>query len=269
LGGRGPGVPPMPRLTGVPKRRCAQDRGFCRVTSILSRARGLEILMVMADLPFPPIGGGPTRNYQLLRRLARRHQVSLLAYAGTDAAQRVAALRALCRAVHTVEAAPLSPRTKRRQQLASLFSHSSYQRKSIYRPAMQALISRLVTQNAFDVVLVEFSQMTYFDFGSAPVLVLDEHNIDYEKLYRMYQMERSPLRKLYNWIEYRKVRREERDAWARFDGCSVTSERERSIVDRHRAFKPTAVVPHGVDLDYFRPAEGAPDPGRLVFTGSI
>jgi sugar transferase (PEP-CTERM/EpsH1 system associated) len=235
----------------------------------LNPQRDLRILMVMADLPFPPIGGGPTRNYQLLARLARQHAVSLLAYGAPDAAERVAALRPLCRAVHTVEPEPLSARAKRVKQLASLFSPASYQRLSAYRPAMQHLISRLVAGEHFDVVLVEFSQMTYFDFGSAPVLVLDEHNIDYEKLYRMYQTERSPIRKLYNWIEYLKVRREERRAWKRFDGCSVTSERERAIVNRHRPLGPTVVVPHGVDLDYFRPSDAALEPGTIVFTGSI
>jgi sugar transferase (PEP-CTERM/EpsH1 system associated) len=205
----------------------------------------------------------------LLARLARQHSVSVLAYGAPDAAERAAALRPLCRDVHTVEPEPLSPRAKRRKQLASLFSVGSYQRMSAYRPSMQNLIARLVAEEQFDVVLVEFSQMTYFDFGSAPVLVLDEHNIDYEKLYRMYQTERSPIRKLYNWIEYVKVRREERGAWKRFDGCSVTSERERAIVNRYRPSRPTVVVPHGVDLDYFRPSDVAPEAGTIVFTGSI
>ena len=62
------------------------------------------------------------------------------------------------------------------------------------------------------------------------MLVLDEHNIEYELLYRMYQTERSAIRRFYNWLEFTKFKREELSSWRRVSGCVMTSAREQQIV---------------------------------------
>jgi sugar transferase (PEP-CTERM/EpsH1 system associated) len=232
------------------------------------RPPGLRILIVAAELPYPPVGGGPTRTFHLIRELARRHSVSLVTYDEPGASHRVAALKQLCMGVYTVNDPLRSAPAKRRQQLKSITSLASYQRGRAYSPAMQAAISGLLEGQRFDVVQVEFSQMSHFDLGVGPVRVLDEHNIDYELLDRMRQIEGSPIRRLYYAIEAAKVRSEEQGAWDRFDGCVLTSEREQAIVRRHRPNLPTAVVPNGVDLDYFAPAP-AESPANLVFSGQI
>ena len=93
--------------------------------------------------------------------------------------------------------------------------------------------------------------------------------MEYELLYRMYQTERSPLRRLYNWMEYTKFRREEQDCWHKADACILTSEREQQILNAQMPRKPTHVAPNGVDIDYFRPSAASVDPNSLVFTGLI
>src|SRR5205823_6665014 len=119
----------------------------------------------------------------------------------------------------------------------------------------------------FDIIQVESSPMSGFDFGSRVPVLLDEHNVEYELLYRTFRTERSPLRKLYNWVEYRKFRGEERRAWRQVGGCILTSGREEAILRRYTARTPTLVVPNGVDIDYFRPSASQTDPDSIVFMG--
>jgi sugar transferase (PEP-CTERM/EpsH1 system associated) len=209
------------------------------------------------------------RNYQFLRQLSQRHRVSLLAFGPPDAHEERAALEQICQEVYTVEGGALRGLPKRRKQLASLFTGSSYLRKLFESPAAQRTLDAVTGAEQFDIIQVESSLMMNFRFRSSAALVIDEHNIEYQLLQRMYQVERSPIRKIYNLAEYLKFRREERGAWERSDGCIVTSARDEAILQQHVPGKPTAVVENGVDLEYFQPRGGSVDPASVVFTGRL
>ena len=111
--------------------------------------------------------------------------------------------------------------------------------------------------------------MFALDFGSRATVLLDEHNIEYELMYRMACAERALARKAYYWLEHRMLRHEERRSWQRADGCILTSAREEQILRRELPSKPSTVIPNGVDIDYFQPTDRAVDPNSIVFTGRI
>ena len=223
----------------------------------------MRILVLSPVLPYPPTWGFVTRVYQFLRLLASRHSVTVLTYADRDDSEEVAALREFCTAVHTV---PLERGSKRLGQLRSLVSPVSYQWRSHYSPLMQQRLTQLTADEQFDVIQVESSQLACFDFPAGPVLVLDEHNIEYELLYRTFLTERSPVRRAYNWIEFRKFRREETGAWRRATGISATSAREAEII-QDIAGRPARSVPNGVDVRYFSAGDEPADPDAIVLTG--
>jgi len=209
--------------------------------------------------------------YQLVRHLSRGHQVTLLTYGREDEgreveAENVAAIRAVGADVRVVPP-PRPTGGKRGAQALSLLSPRSYQTASLQSPAMQDTITRLLAGQTFDLVQVESSQMAGFDFGGRVPLVLDEHNLEYELLFRLYQGERSPGRRLYNWAEYVKFRREEQTCWRRADACLLTSGREREILRGLLPDKPAVTVPNGVDIEFYRPSDVAVEPDSLVFTG--
>jgi sugar transferase (PEP-CTERM/EpsH1 system associated) len=231
---------------------------------------GLRILLLTPSLPYPPIWGFGIRVLQLARELSRRHRVTLLCYGGDGAreeeAANAAAVRAVCDAVHVVPP-PRLLGGKRGAQALSLFSPLSFQTASLRSRAMQEKLTRLLMTQDFDLVQVESSQMAGFDFGTRTPVVLDEHNLEYELLFRLYQGERAPGRRLYNWAEYAKFRREEQAAWRRASACLLTSGREADILRGLLPTKPATVVPNGVDIDYYRPSDTPPQPDSLVFTG--
>ena len=65
--------------------------------------------------------------------------------------------------------------------------------------------------------------MACYRLPHSSCLVLDEHNIEYDILRRTTTAEPTSARKLYSWINYLKLRREERAAWRQFDGVTLTS----------------------------------------------
>ncbi len=225
----------------------------------------LNILIVSPTLPYPPTWGFGIRVLQMIRLLARRHRVTLIAHAEGDAAEGERGVReAGAVAVHTL---PLPGGSKRRAQLQSLFQRRSFQRSSLHSPQMQALITQTLRSETFDLVQIESSQMAGFDFGDACPLILDEHNIEYELLDRMRQTERMLTRRVYNGAEFVKFRQEEQACWKRVAGCLFTSEREAAIAQKIAPNTPIHVAPNGVDIERFHPSSVIPDPDRLAFTG--
>jgi glycosyltransferase involved in cell wall biosynthesis len=102
-----------------------------------------------------------------------------------------------------------------------------------------------------------------------PCLVLDEHNVEYDILRRTVESAGFG-RKVFNAINWRKLRREEMAAWSRFDGCTVTSVRDEEIIRFESPYARTAVVPNGVDTEGFTPRAGAKvEPLTMLFFGAI
>jgi len=167
--------------------------------------------------------------------------------------------------------------TKRLLQLGSLALPGSWERAQYRRSAFQRVLDDHLTVHRYDVVVSEFAFMGGYRISPAsgsrprsrPRLVLDEHNIEYDILRRTASAS-GFTRRVFNAVNWRKLRREETRVWRRFDGCTLTSERDAEIVRREVPSLPTSVIPNGVDVDLFRPgAPGDADPMTLLFFGAI
>jgi polysaccharide biosynthesis protein PslH len=228
----------------------------------------MKILVVSPHLPFPNWGFG-TRVNQLVRLLGEHHQISVLSYVRPDETDAAKALGHHCHAVYSVPAPSPLRGHKRLAQLAYLGSLRPYQMRRLHSGRMQSAIDDLMRSEQFDVVQVESAHAASFDYGDHSLQVLDEHNLEYELLYRMFHSERSLGRRLYNGLEYLKVRHSEELSWRHFAACLATSERERAVIAGRNGGKPVEVIPNGVDLDQFQPQLEAPDPDNIVFTGIL
>jgi polysaccharide biosynthesis protein PslH len=226
-----------------------------------------RILIVSPTLPYPPIWGSGIRVFELVRHLARNNDVTLLAHAGPDDEGKIEAMRAICAEVHTVSLDRPPGATSRAAQLASLWSPLPHHVLRLRSRELQAALNRLLRCERFDLVQLESSPLAELRIDSDAPVVLDEHNIEYELLRRACETEPGLHRKAFNWLEYVKFRRHEEASWGRVRALAVTSDREAAIVNGRLPGATVAVIPNGVDLDYFVPSEEAADPDSIVFTG--
>ena len=229
-----------------------------------------HLLLVSWWLPHPAQAwGGAIRTYHLLRHLAARYDMTLLAYGGPEAREHVASLASLATVRLVPPPATLTGR-KRIAQARSLLQNASFDASRLWSAAMQQAIDEVVGGTQPDAILVELSQMAHFRFPAGPCLIVDEQNIEFELHRRVARIERSLARRAFNWIEAIKIRREELRVWRRSDTCLVTSEREAAIIRTLVPSARTVVVPNGVDADYFQPGHSLPrDAATIVFTGRM
>lgn len=233
----------------------------------------MKLLWITPELPYPPFGGKNLRVYGLLEQLATRHRVSLIAFdrnpedhAGLDK------LKTIC---DDVVAVPVSRRQlsrhKRKGQLLSLFSGTSYLRRAYFSPRMQKTINDYVREHDFDVIQVESAPMGYYDIPGRAACVLDTHNVEYEIFHRTYRSSGMSLRKLYSLSEWYKFRRDELNICRKFALCLTTSERDRRILAADLPATRFAVIPNGVNTTVYAssPGDETMNGPSLLFTGKI
>ena len=237
----------------------------------------MRVLFVTPFLPSPPRFGGQRRLDGLVRGLAQNHQVDVLSFNRTDEWEHssIEATRKFCREVVTFSNLDLMDRReKRAMQLRSLASFHSFEHLlAAKRHDFQQALDGMLARNRYDVVQFEFVWMSAFRFdqraASAPLFVLDEHNVEYDILRRTTGTASGVVRLAYNALNWRKLAREEHTAWRRFDGVTLTSRRDQEIVQRDIPGARTAVVPNGVDLTEFSATVGSGDVDVLLFFGAI
>jgi len=235
----------------------------------------LRILFLSMVPPSPARIGAQRRMEGLMRALSRRHEVSAVCYLEPpfDARVTSALMREYCSEVTLVPEDFPRGLKKRLYQARSLFDVYSYVRRQVVTRAFQRVLDGMLSRTGYHVLSVELPFMGHFRFRrgrEAPLLFLDEHNIEFD-LARQSAGEGLGLgRRLYNAVDWRKIRREEVGLWRRLDGTLFSSEVDRG---RAREILPgirSAVVPNSVDVDYFRPRPDDPPPdGRtLLFFGT-
>lgn len=237
----------------------------------------MKILFVTPFLPSPARFGGQRRLDGLMRGLASKHEVDVLSFNRTDEWEKesLEATRAYCRDVVTVPNLDLvETKDKRAMQMRSLASlHSFEYLLAARRRDFQRILDGKLASTSYDVVQVEFMQMATFDFpkraAASPVIVLDEHNVEYDILKRTAGTVGGLSRRLYNELNWRKMAREELSAWRKVHGISLTSRRDEQLVQREFPSGRTIVVPNGVDVAKFSVSAGSGEPDVLLFFGAI
>ncbi len=230
----------------------------------------MNLLMVSPNIP-SPTAGASTRNYYLLKALACKHSVSLLAL-GVDEDKGVpcdaSLLEDLTRSVQVITLPKSSP--KRWQQLVGVVRGKSYVLKAYTLVEMQDALEAALTSGHYDAVLFESVLMAGYHLPKDVKVIIDEHNIEYELRLRTYQHETALLRKWYNRLESSLLKPVEIERCRNADAVLVTSERERFALQSALPGNLIEVVPNGVDIQIFNGHCATQEvPGRIIFTGSM
>jgi glycosyltransferase involved in cell wall biosynthesis len=106
-----------------------------------------------------------------------------------------------------------------------------------------------------------------------PLVVFDDINAEYLLQKRAFETDaRQPSRwlaALYSYIQWRKLQRYEAHACRQSDRVIVVSEADAKALQSLVPALQCAVVPNGVDTDFFRPREAEDSDTTLVFTGKM
>jgi glycosyltransferase involved in cell wall biosynthesis len=202
-----------------------------------------RIAVVSPYYPYPLSHGGAVRIYNLLREMAKKFDVSLVAF--TTEEPELPPVLEFCARVVLVE----KPRYREPRWCTLLPPEVHEFRSSTMRRAIDE------EQRWFDYELlqVEYTQLAEY---SGDILV--EHDVTFDLFTQIARRERTLSAA---WDAYR-WRRFEKRALSKFRRVVVMSDKDAAMLGTGE------VIPNGVDLDRFQPEPEAPGQ-RLLFIGSF
>ncbi|MDX2031928.1 MAG: glycosyltransferase family 4 protein [Blastocatellia bacterium] len=234
----------------------------------------MRILWVKAGKLVPVDTGGKIRSYNILRRLAERHEVTFLSHYGgeRDEAYERELLNHLpgAKSVYTGvrDATTLERGLTYLQRLPSSapFGVTKFTTRMV-----QNMLTEWLNDGRFDVAVCDFLGSTLnFPAQSATPVALFQHNVESILWRRHSEHETHPVKRAAFKLEAAKMARYEAAAVARFDHIIAVSEFDREQMAKMSATARISVVPTGVDLGQYQSGAGeSPTEPVVIFLGSM
>lgn len=243
----------------------------------------MKVLWLAHAIPYPPKAGFLLRSFNLLRELAGRQEVDLIAFVqepwvttlfpsleeGLDTSRR--ALGEFCREVTFLPIDRVRHRWgKPLTALRALLAGGSYSASWLVSNAARAAIGGALRAGDYDLVHCDTVGLApYRKLAPALPATLTHHNIESHMMLRRGDNADGAMARAYFRHEGRRLQDFERrvaGSFATHITCSeLDGERLRQIVPAAHV----AVIPNGVDCDFFA-SEGRPvRPGSVAFVGTM
>jgi len=232
----------------------------------------MRILFLQKRLLFPTDTGGKIRTLNIIRHLARWHEVTYLCNVQQGEAESVERMRELGLRVETVPWTETPRGTPRfyGELALNLCSRYPYNVNKDFDPPLRRRAQELLAGEPYDLVVCDFVQMARNAIGlPVPATVLFQHNVEAEIFKRHTETDAGRWRRAYMRIQWKKMARFEAAAGWNFDRVVAVSQRDRDIFERDYGWNHVDVIDTAVDTDYFQPQPQREVEDRVVFVGSL
>ena len=234
----------------------------------------MRILWLKTEFLHPVDKGGKIRTYNMLKELKREHHITYLTL--DDGAATATARASADEYCHELVSIPHRQREKFTPGFyaelgLNLISPQPYAIKKYESATMRREVTERARTGAFDVLICDFLAPALNVPSNLPCpAVLFQHNVEAMIWKRHYEVQTNPVKKLYLYQQWRKMRRFEGSMCRNFDSVIAVSREDSEMMEQEYGVDKVFDVPTGVDIDFFRPTgQEKREPNNLVFTGSM
>lgn len=206
----------------------------------------MRILIVSSFFPYPLHAGGYIRLYNLIQKLSKHHEITLLAEKRSKqvvSAEGIKALEKICKRVIII---PAEKQWSLKNIAKTVISPYPFLLTGHTSRAMKQAIIQTLQEKTFDLIHVE----TFYVMQNLPKtylpIVLAEHNIEHQ-VYRKYvDVAPVPLRP-FLLADIEKIKYWEKKFWKRATMLVAVSQEDKTQMGR----EDTVIVPNGVAMESF------------------
>ena len=230
----------------------------------------MKILFLSPTVPFPLTDGGRIRVFNLLKQIAQKNKVTLLALEtqSTDA-DGIAELQQLDIQVHLVPNAQTLPRVSFGTLLKAFFRRQPITVARYDVPVYRQKFRELLANESFDLVHYEMFHTAQFHTETNLRGVLSQQNVDSAIWRRLCNETPNPLYKFTYWTQQLAFQRYERVLSPKFDAVTCTSDIDAVVFQQHCTTDAIEIIPNGVDITHYLPDFTSEAPAHLIYIGSM
>lgn len=225
--------------------------------------------MLTPYLPYPLLSGGQIRTYNLLKQLAKKHEITLFALI-KDEKER-AYIKNIAQFCHQVKVFKRSskPFTLKNILKTAFSTFPFLVMRNHVSEAVEAIKQELAI-NQYDLIHAEtFYMMPHIPETTIPILLV-EQTIEYLG-YQSYAKKHHPLIRKILSLDIKKIIRWEKYYWKKADILITMSEGDKRYIQQH-INKPqkVRVVSNGVDSDWFSERKRVvPNQPTILYVGTF
>lgn len=227
----------------------------------------MRILYICHRFPYPPTRGGKIRPFNMIRHLARSHEVVVCSLARSDQeAEQARGIAPYCRDFHVQLVNETVQKLRMVSTLPTLITASA---SYFYSPALARTIRQLLASSRFDLIFVHCSSVAHYVRHVRDVpKILDFGDMDSQKWREYAHYKPFPLSCGY-WWEGQRLQAYENRLARQFDVCTTTTHAEWQTLESYRTGVASDWFPNGVDSDHFAPTDGRYDSDTIAFVGRM
>lgn len=229
----------------------------------------MKILMLTPYLPYPLLSGGQIRTYNLLKKLADKHEITLFALIKNDQKRRhIPHLEKFCKKVKVFKRSE-KPFTVKNIVKTAFSSYPFLVMRNHVPEVIEAVKTELATEQ-YDLIHAEtFYMMPHLPQTKIPIILV-EQTIEYLG-YESYAKKRwRPLRWLLN-LDIAKIKHWEKFYWQLADKLVVMSDEDQAYIQQFvdRPDK-VVVISNGVDTQWFKQKpQKLPSKPTILYVGTF
>lgn len=232
----------------------------------------MNILFLSTENPCPPDHGHHLRTYYVLRHLAKGNRIFFVGFSQNqnDLIYKTQ-LESLCA---SVDIFPIPGRAQKLpyifSALRNLFSAWPFSVERYFHRATAHRLREIINAERIDVVHFDMIHLAPYlqVIGKTPAVVVN-HNVESLRLLRLAGVQKHLWKRLFLLLQYQKMRNFEQQMCGKFQRVVAVSETDADTFKAVCQLREIAVIPNGVDVDFFKPAPNSVMPNSLVWVGGM
>ncbi len=228
-----------------------------------------KILFLSSRYPFPLIGGDKIKSYHLLRHLAKKYDVTLVAFsfANLPNSKEIEAIENIGVRVFPIKLNPILSGivTGLRLPLEYPLEISFYLTKKF-----KQVVDELVNNEKFDIGIAFFMRTAEYlkNKNIKKILIAEDCRVLYQS--RSFTRSTNLLQKIVRWWEVFKLKKYEPNIISKYDYTTLVTVEDIEEMKKANNNAKYRLVTNGVDIERYAPNENYEVRGKnIIFTGKL
>jgi sugar transferase (PEP-CTERM/EpsH1 system associated) len=228
----------------------------------------MRFLFVANRMPYPPFRGDKLKIYHLAKELSKKHELHLVTIAET--LEDISYVENLKPYFKKIDFVYLPKYKSLLNTLGGVFNQDPFQLNYFRSRKFQKLLNCTLSENEFDGIHVQHIRMSQFFKNNTDLKSVILDLPDAISLYckRRSNNSTNTLNKLFEKIEFKRVKKFEIDIVSRFEKVLVCSFEDQYYLDSLR-LNQDDILETGVATTMFMPSQTPYIPNRILFTGNM
>jgi polysaccharide biosynthesis protein PslH len=225
-----------------------------------------RVLYISHSSPVPAKLGPSRRHYHILDQLSRFYEVHLLCLGTQLQAEMFAA--AFAGRIAGFDFA-LTRQRGATKVIRKVWQTSTSQCDflPVLEPNLRRLCIDVTSSASFDAIILSTVLLRDLPLPERVPIVGDTHNVEFDVLIRTSVSAHSFMRRHYARCQAGPTLRAERRCALNVDLLLANSDRDRQVFEQELGVRQVEVIPNGVDITEFSPAQTSGQPATVLFTG--